>query len=106
MPAVDCRKGHNAEFVGVWKAPDMSYPAKAGDWTRFYAECRTLVAKYAGVPDDGDLQYRTGVVALPDGPDEWNAGNRGVRCYLWLSGRTLTRSLKGAGTSGLPINIQ
>jgi hypothetical protein len=106
MPAADCRKAHNAEFVGVWKAPDISYPAKAVDWTRFYSECRTLVAHYAGVPDDGNLQYRIGVVALPNGPDEWNAGNRGVRCYLWLSGRTLTRSIKGAGTSGLPINMK
>jgi hypothetical protein len=103
MPTTDCGKTHNSEFVGVWKSTASSYPTSNSDWTRYYDECRKLVAKYVGVPNDGDMKYRTGVVALPGGKADWDAGNRGVRCYLWLSSRKLTKSLKGAGTRELPI---
>jgi hypothetical protein len=106
MRAVECGDAHNTEFVGVWKAPDIPYPSKDADWARLHTECRRLVAKYAGVPDDGKLRYRTGVVSLPGSPEEWRAGNRGVRCYLWLSDRTLTRSLRNGGTGALPIKIR
>jgi hypothetical protein len=56
-----------------------------------------------GLPDDGDLQYRTGTVVVPGGQDDWQAGNRGVRCYLYVSDKTFTRSLEGAGAKALPI---
>ena len=48
-----------------------------------------------GVPDDADLEFRTGVVSLPGGPDVWAAGDHAVRCYLWLDAAKLTTSLKG-----------
>ncbi len=103
MTTTDCRKSHNSEFVGVWKSTASAYPSKDSDWARYYAECRKLVAKYVGTPNDANMKYRTGVVALPGGRADWTAGNQGVRCYLWLSSRKLTKSLKGAGTSALPI---
>ena len=58
------------------------------------------------MPDDEDLQYRTGVVSLPGGEDVWALGDRGVRCYLWLDGAELTTSLKGKGAKGLPIQYK
>lgn len=106
MPAIDCGRRHNSEFAGVWKAPDIPYPSKKSDWDRFYAGCRKVIAKYVGVPADGNLHARTGVVALPNGRGDWAAGNRGVRCYLWLSDGKLTKSLKGAGSAGLPIRYR
>jgi len=106
MPAEDCGKAHNAEFVGIWTAPDIGYPAREEDWNRFHAECRKVIAAYTDVPADDDLQYRTGVVSLPSGEAEWAAGDRGVRCYLWLNERTVNKSLKGAGTSALPIQYE
>lgn len=106
MPAVPCDKDHNSEFAGVYMAPEGAYPSKSADWDKLHNECRKVIAKFAGVPSDGDLKYRTGVVSLPGNADEWASGNRGVRCYLWLSERKVNRSLKGAGTSGLPIQYE
>ena len=106
MPRADCRRAHNAEFAGVWNAPDLAYPKKDADWDRFHTECRKVIARYVDVPADDKIKFRTGVVSLPDGEDQWEIGNRGVRCYLWLSGRKLTKSLKGAGTAALPIQFE
>ena len=106
MPGVACTAKHNAEYVGVWYAGDLDYPTKNGDWTRFHDGCRKLVAGYVGVPDDADLQYRTGVVSLPGGADVWALGDRGVRCYLWLDGASLTGSLKGKGAKSLPVQYK
>jgi hypothetical protein len=107
MPAKSCAAEHNAEFVGVWTAPaGLSYPQQDDDWTKFHDGCRKLIASYVDVPDDADLQYRTGVVSLPGGEDVWALGDRGVRCYLWLDGVELTSSLKGKGTKSLPIQYK
>lgn len=106
MPGVACRAKHNAEYVGVWYAGDLGYPAKDADWTKFHDGCRKLVATYVGVPDDADLQYRTGVISLPGGEDVWALGDHGVRCYLWLDAAALTGSLKGKGDKGLPVQYK
>jgi hypothetical protein len=63
-----------------------------------------VVASFAGVPNDDKLRYRVGQITYAFGKPEWDLGNRGVRCYIWMEGKTFTRSLKGAGTAGLPIN--
>lgn len=101
-----CAAKHNSEFAGVWMAPDVPFPAKRSDWERFYTACRTVIAGYVGLPADAYVQFRTGVLALPGGQAEWKAGNRGVRCYLWLRNRSLSRSMKGAGPAGLPIQYR
>lgn len=103
---VDCAKAHNAEFVGVWPAPDVPYPAKDADWAPIYTGCRTVLGRYVGVPVDDNLRFRSGVVVRPPGAARWRAGDRGVRCYLWLSDRTVTGSLKGAGPSALPVRTR
>jgi hypothetical protein len=106
MRPVKCTDPHSAEFVGVWTAPDTSYldADEEDDELRIHRECRSLVADYVGVPDDGDLPYRTGTVFTPMAEWEWDAGDRGFRCYLWLSNREVDESLKDAGTSGLPLS--
>ena len=105
MEPVDCDEDHQAEFVGVWRAPDVPYLAAADDdaAARVHRGCRGEVADFADLPDDGNLIYRTGTVA--DWMDEldWEAGDRGFRCYLYLPDRTLTRSLRGAGPDALPV---
>jgi hypothetical protein len=103
MPAVDCDERHNSEFAGVWRAPeDLGYPDAERDWQDFYDGCYRVVARYVEVPQSS-VRFRTGIVALPGRPDDWEAGDRGVRCYLWISDGRFTRSLKGAGPAGLPI---
>jgi hypothetical protein len=106
MPASSCAAKHNAEFAGVWYAGDVAYPQKDAQWTAFHDGCRKLIATYTHVPDDPDLQYRTGVVSLPGGQDVWALGDHGVRCYLWLDGSVLTGSLRGKGIAGLPIQYR
>jgi hypothetical protein len=91
--------------VGVWSAPaGLAYPATDVDHLPFYEGCRAEVGRYVGVPLDPMLAHRAGVVPLMAAAADWKQGDRGVRCYLWLTGRTVTASLKGAGEKGLPIN--
>jgi hypothetical protein len=107
MPAVSCAAKHSAEFVGVWNAGStLAYPKTAAVWDKLHDGCRKLIARYVRVPDDDDLQYRTGVVSLPGGDDVWAQGDHGVRCYLWLDGSALTSSLKAKGATGLPIQYK
>jgi hypothetical protein len=106
MPPAKCTAQHNAEFAGVWDAGDLDYPSGDNQWATFHGGCRELISKYVGVPVDKDLQYRTGVVSLPGGEDVWALGDRGVRCYLWLDGTELTASLKGKGTTALPVQYE
>ncbi|MGX6603850.1 septum formation family protein [Micromonosporaceae bacterium Da 78-11] len=106
MPGVGCPAKHNSEFVGLWYADDLSYPNDDAGWAKFHDGCRKLIATYVGVPDDKDLQYRTGVVSLPGGEDVWGLGDYGVRCYLWLDGTELTSSLKGKGVKSLPVQYK
>ncbi|MCA2215891.1 septum formation family protein [Jidongwangia harbinensis] len=106
MPATPCAAGHNAEFVGIWYADDLPYPTQDKEWGPFHAGCRNLIAAYVDVPNDADLQFRTGVVSLPGGADVWALGDRGVRCYLWVDAATLTSSLKGKGVQALPVQFK
>ncbi|MBQ1035698.1 septum formation family protein [Micromonospora sp. C81] len=106
LAPVECGKQHDAEFVGVWRAPDTAYPTRDSDWSPLYDGCRSVLGRYVGVPDDADLSFRSGVVVRPPGAGRWRVGDRGVRCYLWLSDRTVTASLKGAGPAGLPVRTK
>lgn len=101
--SIDCAKQHNSEFAGVWRAPaSMTYPKAERDWQAFYDGCYQVAARYVEVPQSS-VRFRTGVVALPAAERDWRTGDRGVRCYLWISDGRFTRSLKGAGPSGLPV---
>ncbi|MFI6256388.1 septum formation family protein [Micromonospora zamorensis] len=106
LAPVECGKQHDAEFVGVWRAPDTAYPTRDSDWSPLYDGCRSVLGRYVGVPDDADLSFRSGVVVRPPDAGRWRVGDRGVRCYLWLSDRTVTASLKGAGPAGLPVRTK
>ncbi|WP_410814634.1 septum formation family protein [Micromonospora sp. 067-2] len=105
VPA-ECGGRHDAEFVGVWRAPDTPYPTRDAEWAPLYTGCRTLLGRYVGVPDDAALRFRSGVLVRPPGAGRWRVGDRGVRCYLWLSDRTVTASLRGAGPVGLPVRTK
>ncbi|GHJ46439.1 hypothetical protein Cs7R123_37810 [Catellatospora sp. TT07R-123] len=105
MVAIDCKKAHNSEYAGIWNAPaNMTYARlpKADD--TIAGECRKVIAKYVKVPADGNMKYRTGVAWDWPSEADWDAGDHGVRCHIWLDKKKVTRSLKGTGNSGLPIN--
>jgi hypothetical protein len=104
MPPAPCTGGHHAEFAGVWTAPAGVTIDALGDDPRFAKGCRTAIARFAAVPDDSNVQYRVGYLGLPPTDASWKMGDRGVRCYLWLSDETLRGSYQGAGGKKLPIH--
>lgn len=105
---VACDEAHQAEFVGVWRAPDGPYP-DAGDDDAVgdvYDGCRSEIASFTDVPDDGDIRFRVGTIADWMSQQDWDAGDRGFRCYLWVTDRDLDESLQGAGTDELPVQTE
>ncbi|RZU48939.1 putative regulator of septum formation [Krasilnikovia cinnamomea] len=103
MAAVPCTKPHRAEFVGLWTAPEVSYAALNADRTDSARGCRSAIARYTGVPDDNEVQYRTGWISYQPSRAEWQYGERRVRCFLWFRDRKLTRSMRDAGPTALPV---
>ncbi|WBB71542.1 septum formation family protein [Micromonospora sp. WMMD1128] len=103
MRPVACTAKHHAEFVGIYQAPDIPYAEFQRTSLRAHKACRGLIAKYAKLPDDNNLQYRAGTIIYHPFEQQWRDGDRGVQCFLWVSDRTLTRSVRGAGGKALPI---
>jgi hypothetical protein len=103
MNAVACGQAHGAEFAGVWTAPETSYADFEKNTQRAHDGCRGVVAKWAKVPNDGNIKFRTGTIIYFPTEDEWNNGDRGVQCFLWISDQDLRRSMKGAGPGALRI---
>ncbi|HCT77744.1 MAG TPA: hypothetical protein DGT23_14365 [Micromonosporaceae bacterium] len=104
LEAVACTTPHNAEFVGVVAVSD-AWETLKDNLPSIHTKCRSAIAKYVGVPDDSNLKYRTGSSYGYPSENEWEAGNKTVRCHIYLS-KNVTRSLKGTGTGGLPINYR
>lgn len=98
-----CAGPHTFEYVGSWTAPDTSYADADRDEDGAHAKCRTLVARYAKVPVDSTLRYRTGTSYLVPAEEAWARGDRGIRCFYWSGGPKVTRSIKGGGTRALPV---
>ncbi|MFG1654168.1 septum formation family protein [Micromonospora sp. NPDC049275] len=103
MVAVSCTAKHHAEFVGIWQAPDISYAEFNRTTKRTHRACQSVTARYAKVPDNSQLDFRAGTIYYQPYEQEWRNGNRGVQCFLWISDRNLTRSMRNAGTKGLPV---
>jgi len=103
MKPVACAGRHHAEYAGQW-APKRPTQAVLRDDARTGRGCNGVIARYAGVPDDGNLKYRTGWIGFSPTDDDWNAGIRDVRCFLWLDDLTVTGSYRGAGPAKLKIN--
>ncbi|MFK3985395.1 septum formation family protein [Micromonospora sp. NPDC050397] len=104
MQPVSCTAKHNTEFAGIWTVPDVSYQSFLKDEARIERGCLSTIAVFAKVPNNADMKYRTGWIYYYPGEADWNAGNRGVQCFLWLDERQVTRSLKGAGAGALPVD--
>jgi hypothetical protein len=98
---VDCGASHNVEYVGSFPATGERDKIKDDD--SYHLKCRSMIAGYAGVPDDGNMKYRAGTYLSWRSADHWEAGDNWVRCHLWTSTRKLTASVKGGGTKALPI---
>jgi len=94
-----CAEPHNLEFAGIRDYPEGTDPAGVDE----VKDCRPLVAAFIGVPNDDNLNYRTGLVASSFPREAWDLGNRGVRCFV-MPAKDVTGSVKGRGPKGFPIN--
>ncbi|MFG1609030.1 septum formation family protein [Actinoplanes sp. NPDC049265] len=106
MKPVACDQPHHAEFTGLWDAPEDAALIKLDDDSRMAKGCRTSIAVYAGVPNDGNLQYRAGWLAFAPSSSEWSVGIRAVQCFLWLADEPMRGSYSGAGSGKLPIHYE
>lgn len=106
LSPVACDETHEAEFVGIYRASGGGYPDGDGEQDNVYDGCREQVAEYVDVPADGNLVYRTGTIADWMSEQDWAAGDRAFRCYLWLPDRELTESLAGDGDDAMPIQTE
>lgn len=103
---VACTQSHNVEFVGTYQAPSGRYATVTRDEQKIHQACLEVVATYAKLPKDGNLRYRAGTIAFRPFQEEWEDGNRDMRCFLWTGDRKLTRSVEGGGTAVLPIQYR
>jgi len=100
----DCGEEHDTEFVGSFTL-DMSYPSvkalyEAND-PLFHRQCLKLIAGFVGVSGPDRLPRGTGSSYwLPDDVD-WQSGDHSVRCFLWIDGGAVSKSLRNAGVSQL-----
>ena len=99
---VDCAQPHLFEQAGsVTLAADMALPDDR-QWRQLVNErCTPVVVDYLGGKFDPDGRFRVG--ALKPSPAKWADGDRGVRCFLWISDQDLRRSMKDAGPGVLRV---
>jgi Septum formation len=103
MKAVACSAVHHAEFVGRW-APANPTTALLNDDAKAAGGCRSAIAGYTGIPDDGNVQFRVGWIGFAPTDDDWSAGARDVQCFLWIADAAMKGSYRGVGAAKLPIN--
>ncbi|GIH07599.1 hypothetical protein Rhe02_56660 [Rhizocola hellebori] len=97
-----CTEPHNAEYVGIanWDASweslvaETQKPGAGHD----YELCRRLVSSYVGVPN-----IQTGTWFWLPTEKNWRAGDRTLRCHLYLGETSVSTSMKGVGAKGWPV---
>ncbi|MFV2098866.1 septum formation family protein [Micromonospora sp. LOL_013] len=103
---LDCDTPHQAEFAGTYVEDKLGYDEVELNDERVHTQCRKVVADYAKVPNNGDLQYRVGTIYTFSDVLDWAEGDRTIRCFAWRADPLLTGSVRDGGTSALPIQYQ
>lgn len=104
MKPVSCARAHHSEFAGLFTAPAGFTLDELTRGTTMDKGCLSTIARFAKVPNDSMMKYRTGWLGFPTGELAWKAGDHSVRCYLWLSRETLTGSYRNAGPKKLRVH--
>ncbi|MBB5873188.1 hypothetical protein F4553_006622 [Allocatelliglobosispora scoriae] len=95
---VACTAKHNAEYVGSIWSTLAAYPTKDTQFRPLFNACYSKIDAYVGMKNT-----RTGTfIARAASDDQWKAGYRVVRCYLWLDKKTMSKSAKGTKGKGVP----
>jgi hypothetical protein len=100
---VACGKPHRYEYAGVWTAPDLTYEDLADQKERIHRHCWAVIATFLDLPDRLNVRQYTGVEYRLPGPEVWQRGDRGVRCFLWAQDGDHTGSLQGIGVRMQPV---
>lgn len=96
--AVSCTSKHNAEYVGSIWSNLPAYPTKDSDFQKLFNACFTKIDRFMG-SNNVDL----GTYVARAGTDqEWRAGYRVIRCYLWLNKKSMSKSANGSHGRGVP----
>jgi hypothetical protein len=97
-PPVPCTGSHSAEFVGVYTAPDAGWNDDKTKRDRLAADgCWQKLYDYVGSSNHSQL---IGLIYMTFTRDDWDLGDRGVRCWAYAEGSThkFGESVKGIGT--------
>ncbi|NUT33694.1 MAG: septum formation family protein [Hamadaea sp.] len=99
MKEVDCSTSHNSEYVGSFTpAANVVYPNTEAQWDVLHEGCDKAAAEYLGV-SASEFDKRYSEIAWATSKKYWEAGNNGVRCFLWLGKAKMTGTAKGKGTA-------
>lgn len=90
LQPVACTAPHRFEYAGTWTAPDSSHDSASRAQERNHEGCRSTLATGARRADR-DLVERSGTTYRLPSPEAWTRGDRGIRCFLWLDQRALSR---------------
>ena len=102
MTPIDCATPHEAEFAGIFDAPDAPYPADETAREKLRSSgCRGVVLAFAHIPAGGSLPGGVGWIFMDFDKPDWERGDRGAGCYIMRFGGTFSRSVKGVGLAGL-----
>jgi hypothetical protein len=102
MHPAACAASHTAEFAGLFATTRRTSSALTTD--DLAGGCGSAIAKFAALPDDGDLASRVGWLGFPPDDAAWAMGDRAIRCFLWLNGEKMKGSYRNAGPGKLKIH--
>jgi hypothetical protein len=102
MHPVACATGHTAEFAGLFETTKRDSADLTSD--DIAGGCDAAIARFAKVPNDGNLPSRVGWLSFPPDDTAWDMGDRAIRCFLWLNGEKMKGSYRNAGTGKLKIH--
>ncbi|MEV6971226.1 septum formation family protein [Hamadaea sp. NPDC051192] len=97
LTEVTCAGAHNTEYVGSFVATATQPPVSKDDWQALHDRCMGLVAKYLGVSYSQAEDRYLDVAGTAS--ENFAAGRKGVRCFLWLRNAKMAGSAKGRKTA-------
>lgn len=101
---VPCTESHDIEFAGIYTAEDTTYPSDSSTRSALQVSgCASVVATFINVPNDADLNYRTGYLYGAFTEEAWVLGNRSIGCYVWPETQ-FSHSVKSAGPTIFPVS--
>jgi hypothetical protein len=98
---VPCSQRHNVEYAGsVMMPPGMAYPKTDSQWDPVHRQCDAKRAAFLGVSVSNVRRY--GSFAWSTTSEFWDAGQHGMRCFLYFGSKSMVGSAKGTGGKGVP----